>query len=144
MAAHRRPADLSWRLSQYTEHASDFAHYPGVGTHSAGEISYLTIALVGEAGELANDLKKALRDEKLGDESRCLTPERRDNMLGELGDVLWYASQLAGALGSSLDEVAKTNVAKLEFRYNEKADAGDPTAIGICKRRYLRRKSERG
>lgn len=72
---------------------------------------YCSLALAGEAGELANKVKKVHRDH-----GGIWTPElRRDAML-ELGDVLWYASRLAFYLGYSMVQVAIENIKKLRDR----------------------------
>lgn len=72
---------------------------------------YPAIGLAGEAGEFLNKVKKIYRDDK-GE----LTPERRADMLYELGDVLWYVAILSKELDSSLEEVAAMNNKKLESR----------------------------
>jgi NTP pyrophosphatase (non-canonical NTP hydrolase) len=56
-------------------------------------------------------VKKALRDD-----GGVLTEERRAALAAELGDVLWYAAQLATEAGLDLDEIAEDNLAKLLSR----------------------------
>lgn len=97
-------------FKEYQEEASTTAQYPGVGTRQG--MNYTILGLVGEAGELANHFKKVSRDD--GEE---ITPDRRDKMLGELGDVLWYLSQCAKEFGVSLEEIAQGNLDKLASRY---------------------------
>lgn len=69
------------------------------------------LGLVGEAGETADKIKKIIRD-KNG------TPKDEDKaeIAKELGDVLWYVSNLARYLDTSLEDVAKINLDKLESR----------------------------
>lgn len=74
---------------------------------------YPTIALAGEVGELSEKVKKILRDRK---SAVPLTDEERTDLLKEAGDVLWYLCAFAEDLGSSLEAVAKMNIAKLADR----------------------------
>ncbi|WP_243026856.1 nucleoside triphosphate pyrophosphohydrolase family protein [Thermus albus] len=93
-------------LNEYQQQAKKTALYP-----EAYRILYPTLGLVGEAGELANKVKKVLRDR-----GGTLGPDAREDLLAELGDVLWYVAQLATDLGVSLEEVAQGNLAKLRSR----------------------------
>lgn len=66
-----------------------------------------TLGLVGEAGEVAEKLKKSFRDNAVLD---------KEDMMKELGDVLFYVAALANLYGGNLQEVAELNVSKLESR----------------------------
>lgn len=66
------------------------------------------LGLAGEAGEVADALKKHLFHGK---------PLDRDALLKECGDVSWYLAVLASELGFTLDEVFLKNVEKLRARY---------------------------
>ncbi len=74
------------------------------------DISYLTLGLVNEGGEVAGKIKKLLR----GDYSD--TPEFRQELLKELGDVLWYLSGIASEFDLDLEDIARENIEKLTSR----------------------------
>ena len=98
---------LIMTLNEYQEKAKKTAHYPNAGKNFV----YPTLGLAGEAGEVAEKVKKALRDD--GGE---MSAERRNAIAGELGDVLWYVSQVATELNLTLDEIAEKNIVKLADR----------------------------
>ena len=74
---------------------------------------YPVLGLVGEAGELANKVKKIARDDG-GD----LGPDKQVELADELGDTLWYDGAVASALQVSLGEVGQQNLDKLADRMN--------------------------
>ena len=74
-------------------------------------MSYCTLGIAGEAGEIAEHIKKMLRDDRM-----IPTIERRNALHAEIGDLLWYVSQLCTELGYSLDSVMENNLLKLESR----------------------------
>jgi NTP pyrophosphatase (non-canonical NTP hydrolase) len=76
--------------------------------HSLENIEYCTLGLCGEAGEIANKVKKLYRD---GD-----TKERREAITLEIGDVLWYTAMLAYELQVLLGDCAEENLTKLMAR----------------------------
>lgn len=75
-------------------------------------IVYTTLGLTSEAGEVADKVKKVIRDN-----DGVFTEEIRDAIKRELGDVLWYVSGLAWELGYTLEDVAATNITKLSSRF---------------------------
>ena len=75
-------------------------------------LEYPTLGLAGEAGEVANIVKKIQRDN-----DGILTDEVRGKLKDELGDVLWYISACADELGVTLQEIAEYNVNKLAKRH---------------------------
>jgi len=72
---------------------------------------YPTLGLVGESGEVAEKIKKILRDK-----NGTLDYESKLALKKELGDVLWYLSNLCNELDFSLSDVAKENLEKLNLR----------------------------
>ena len=95
-------------LNEYQEGARRTAIYP-----NNQRIIYPTLGLTGESGEVADKVKKVIRDN-----DQEFTAERRREIALELGDVLWYAASLAHDLGYTLDEVAQMNLDKLASRMN--------------------------
>jgi NTP pyrophosphatase (non-canonical NTP hydrolase) len=75
------------------------------------KLMLLSMGLAGESGEAIDKIKKLVNNEK-----GVLTDEKRSALVSELGDVLWYLSQLAVTLGSSLEDVAQANITKLAER----------------------------
>lgn len=74
-------------------------------------IVYPTLGLVNEAGEVAGKIKKIFRDK-----GGTISEEDRQALKYELGDVLWYLTQICTELGLSLEEVAQANLEKLFSR----------------------------
>lgn len=103
-------------FNEYQKKAKETAIYPKVGENYI----YPVLGLCGEAGEVAEKIKKIFRDDK-----GVLTEERKGIIKKELGDVLWYLSQVAEELGLSLDEVALFNLEKLLSRKERGKLTGD-------------------
>lgn len=95
------------RFSEYQRLSRETAIYPDLGNN----IVYPALGLCGEAGETAEKVKKAIRDD-----GGTLTEERRAAIGAELGDVLWYAAQLATEAGLDLEDLAEANLEKLMSR----------------------------
>lgn len=114
-------------LANYQRLATRTAIYPGQGTPIG--LAYCALKLNGEAGELAEHVGKAMRDDDFLPVSQCsredppfwlvanlngvLTPERKALLIKEVGDVLWYASAICNELGISLEDAATQNLVKL-------------------------------
>jgi NTP pyrophosphatase (non-canonical NTP hydrolase) len=94
-------------LSDYQARSRATAVYPAAGDN----LLYPTLGLCGEAGEVAEKIKKMVRDD-----GGVLSDERRTALAKELGDVLWYVAQIATEAGLDLDEVAGDNLEKLLSR----------------------------
>jgi len=103
-------------LSSYQEKARTFAVYPNKGDN----IIYPALGLAGEAGEFANQVKKVLRDDN-GE----ITQDRRNALIDELGDVLWYVANEAAELGVDLDVIGYVNIRKLQERAKQDLIHGD-------------------
>jgi NTP pyrophosphatase (non-canonical NTP hydrolase) len=96
------------KFEEYQSEASQTALYP----NRLKNLEYPTLGLTGEAGEVANIVKKIQRD--FGGQ---ITDEVRGKLKDELGDVLWYISACADELGLTLAEIAEYNVQKLAKRH---------------------------
>lgn len=83
-------------------------------------VPYLVLGLNGEAGEVAEKVKKLYRDA-----GGVLTPEAREAIVKEMGDVLWYLAVLAHVLEVPLEEVACQNIEKLASRKERGALCGE-------------------
>ena len=91
-------------LNDYQQQSRQTARYPDAGNN----LIYPTLGLTGEAGEVADKVKKLIRDRE------GVVDERfTEDVALELGDVLWYVAQLATELGLSLEEVASANLSKI-------------------------------
>ncbi len=77
------------------------------------------LGLLGESGEIAEKIKKILRDRDAN-----LNEDDRKELAKELGDVLWYVAVLAHYLGASFDDIASQNIAKLASRNKRGALSG--------------------
>jgi NTP pyrophosphatase (non-canonical NTP hydrolase) len=95
------------KLSDYQKTSRGTAVYPDLGSN----LLYPTLGLCGEAGEVAEKIKKMVRDD-----GGVLSEERRQALQKELGDVLWYVAQIATEARLDLDEIASANIAKLTSR----------------------------
>ncbi len=93
-------------INEYQEAALSTAIYP-----NDGKVSYLALAICGEAGELADKVKKVLRDK-----NGQFSESDYKALALELGDVLWYSANLAHILGYDLSEVAQMNIEKIAGR----------------------------
>jgi len=92
----------------YQDKACETAIFP---KHKAME--YLTLGLTGEAGEIANKVKKFIRDGATKDEYLA----KRIEIGYEIGDVLWYCAVLAEELEMNLGHIMEKNLEKLADRH---------------------------
>ena len=94
-------------FNTYQKNARLTAQYPNLGSNYI----YPTLGLVGEAGEVAEKVKKVIRDKK-----GIFDDESKKGLKKELGDVLWYISNLCTEFNFSLDDIALQNLEKLKLR----------------------------
>lgn len=100
------PKEREITLNDYQQAALSTAIYP----HDH-EIPYLALALGEECGEVAGKVKKVIRDK----DGQFFQTDIRAIAL-ELGDVLWYAANLAHVLGYKLSDIAQLNIDKINSR----------------------------
>lgn len=109
-------ADLTF--DNYQAYASETAVYPGKGNLLG--ILYCGLGAAGETGEVANKLKKMMRD------NNCVLDDAfRAKIKAEMGGALWYFSQLAKEIGTTLGEIARDNVLELRGRRERGTIHGD-------------------
>ena len=104
-------------FNEYQELAAGTAIYPKRGEISG--LAYTALGLNGEAGEVAEKIKKALRDN-----NGVIDEAKTYELAKELGDVLWYVSETASQLNLSLGQIAEINVEKLYSRKDRGALQG--------------------
>lgn len=101
-------------FNKYQEKALKTAIYP-----DKYKVMYTTMGLTGEAGEVANKVKKVYRDR-----GGVVDDKTRTELAAEIGDVLWYCACLCSDLGLSFNSVALNNLHKLEQRDKNDTLAG--------------------
>ena len=102
-------------LEEWQINTDKTAVYPDSFNKDLAGAVYLTLGLNGEAGEVAEEIKKIIRND-----DGIITPERRAKLKLEIGDVGWYWLRLISELGFTLDEVMKANIEKLTKRYEHR------------------------
>lgn len=103
----------------YQKWVEDVSWY---GPHNRGDVfewAYLFGGLVGEAGEAADEFKKALRQCNSQEEFIEALTGRMPKLLDEVGDVLWYIAAICNALQITLQELMFYNAGKLHLRHKE-------------------------
>ena len=93
-------------LNEYQQKALETAAYP-----RDMKIIYPTLGLTGEAGEVADKVKKVIRDNK-----ESFDADKRLEIAKEIGDALWYVAVLSDDIGYPLEEIAQMNYEKLASR----------------------------
>lgn len=95
------------QMNEYGSKAIGFAFYPQ-------PVIYPALGLAGEAGEVAEKVKKIIRDTDIS--LRDIPQDKAYEIAKELGDVLWYVANLAADIHYTLDEIAEINIRKLSDR----------------------------
>lgn len=95
------------RFIDYQEIAKKTAQYP---KHNNLGLFYAFMGLSNESGECLGKIKKLIRDHESVDQG---LQQKKNEIVDELGDVLWYLSACADELGVSLEQIAMHNNAKL-------------------------------
>lgn len=103
-------------FNDYQTETNKTAIYPDRGHNFV----YPVLGMLGEAGEVAEKIKKVWRDK-----NNIVSDEDKLEIKKEMGDVLWYLSQLAFELEISFDDVASTNILKINSRLDRNKLHGD-------------------
>ncbi len=93
-------------MNEYQQAALQTAVYP-----QEMKIVYPLIGITGETGEVAEKIKKVIRDN-----NAVFSDDDRREIAKEIGDILWYISSLSSDIGYSLDEIAAMNIDKITSR----------------------------
>lgn len=100
------PENRGMTLNEYQQIALETAVYP-----KEYNIVYPALGMAGEAGEVADKVKKVIRDNNAD-----FSPLKCEEIAMEIGDVLWYCAVLADRIGYRLDTIARMNNRKLKSR----------------------------
>ncbi len=96
-------------FNEYEEKASETAVFNDRTTEY--KLMYLALGVAGEAGEVAEKIKKVMRND-----NGIVSDEKRESIKSEVGDVLWYLSQLSRELGFTIEDAAQANMRKITDR----------------------------
>ena len=99
------------QLNDYMDAAISTAVFPP--QHG---VAYCSLKLCGEAGEHAEKVGKLMFRGDFDDKSEAERTLAQEQLIYELGDVLWYVANLANLYGVTLERVAELNIAKLADR----------------------------
>lgn len=108
-----------WDFYSYQAKAHEFANYTDKEIKGYDEelkfedsgLEYPIMGLTEEAGEVVGKFAKIIRDKK-----GIITQDDKNEIIKELGDVLWMVSEIAERLDCSLQHVAHVNIKKLTSR----------------------------
>ena len=103
-------------FNEYQEKIMVTAKYPDIGDNFV----YPTLGIAGEAGEIAEKVKKIIRDH-----GGVVDSKKREELKKEIGDLLWYLSMLCTELQLQFNEVAEANIVKLLDRLDRNVIQGE-------------------
>ena len=103
------------KLNDYQKRALETAIYP-----NEEKVIYPALGMAGEAGEVADKVKKIIRDN-----NSKISNEKALEIAKEIGDVLWYCATMANDLGFDLETIAKMNYQKLHSRQQRGVISGN-------------------
>lgn len=113
--ARRLYATHKDKLTEWQLATQATAVYPDSFNKELSKLVYCALGLNGEAGEVADEIKKVIRND-----NGIITPERREKLKLELGDVGWYWLRAIEEAGMTVEEVMGANIAKLTKRYEHR------------------------
>lgn len=96
-------------FDEYKQFTDSVSIYPGAGEGTKLALAYAALGLNGEAGEVAEKVKKHIRD-------GGTIYELRDKLVGELGDVIFYWTRMCVEAGVNPHDVIEANIDKLSSR----------------------------
>lgn len=105
-------------LNEYQSRARKTAVYPG--KNELMGLMYVCLGLCGETGEFVEKIKKMIRDDH-----GIMTKEREELVIKELGDIIWYVANICSELKISMNDIAYTNLEKLNKRKENNTLHGD-------------------
>lgn len=101
---------------EYVEFLKTTKWYAHADQMDSGELAYHALGIAGEGGELVDLVKKIVRDHGYNKPLKELSPELLQRLDDELGDVMWYFTQLCILMGRSHDAIMALNMHKLRAR----------------------------
>lgn len=116
-------------LDEYQTFANNMSGYEfdtiSESSKASHELVFNLIGLCGEAGEVAEKIKKAIRRSNMDDVSSSLSDSYKNSIALELGDTFYYLARVANLLGLKLSEVARLNQEKLLDRLKRDVVKGE-------------------
>ena len=111
--------------SKSYETAGVYADFDSDAATDEEKAMFLALAINGEAGELAEKVKKGVREGQTVDSQNFEANNYFTDAEAELGDILWYMAQLATLFDTWFDNIAEDNLAKLADRDERDEIFGD-------------------